>query len=215
MRRALFSLQVFLLMCTPLPQFSYGAVGFGRTVGLSMALILGLYVLSDLAAFLAVRWLARRLGQPGLVHLQRRLPRRLVRRVEPTVARAAQAERGGLTLPALFVAGYVNLYLAALVAGLSRVRLLPAMAFAVAGDLLQFAGTLALAGLLARSLPFRGAEWVTLLTVPVLLGLVPAGMCAARGLVRHLRRPRPAFLPPVWSPALVPVPVYAEERRPR
>lgn len=205
-RRTLFSLQVFLLMCTPLPQASYAAVGFGRTVGLSMGLMLALYTASDVVGFLTVRWLTRHAGRPGLARLRRRLPQWLGRRLDRGCERAAIAGRGAVTAPAMFAAGYANLYLAALVAGFSRMRLLPALLYGITGDLVQFTGTVALAGMLARLLPFPGADWAALLAAPVLLGLVPAGLRLGRPLERYLRRPRPAFLPPALVPVRVPVP---------
>lgn len=214
MRHALFTLQVFLLMCTPLPQASYAAIGLGRTLGLGMGLMFGLYFVSDLIAFLVVRWVTRRVGLPGLARLRRRLPRRLGEPLERLSERAARSSAAKMTLPAMFAAGYANLYLAALAAGLSRVRLLPALLVGVTGDLLQFTGTVALAGMMARAMPFPGADWAALLVAPALVGLLPAALPLGRGVVRYHRRPRPAFLfLPVLRrrPAPVPVGVAVED----
>ena len=213
-RRAFFSLQVFLLMSTPLPQTAYAAVGLGRAGGLSMSLMFVLYALSDLLVFLAAYWLLRRAGRSPLGRLQQRLPRRLRRRLDDAGARAARLGRGKATAPAMFAAGYTNLYLAALFATVSRIRLLPAAAFGISGDLVQFSGAVALAGVLARALPFPSADWVMLLVAPVLVGLIPGFIKAARVAGDYLRRPRPAFLPPVLAPVPVLVPVYADECRP-
>ena len=214
MRRVLFSLQLFLLMSTPLPQTAYAAVGLGRAGGLSMSLMFVLYALSDLMVFLTAYWFLRRAGGSPLVRLRQQLPRRLTRRLDDAGARAARLGRGKATAPAMFAAGYANLYLAAVFANVSRIRLLPAAVFGISGDLLQFSGAVALAGVLARALPFPGADWVMLLAAPVLVGLIPALIKAARLAADYLRRPRSAFLPPALMPVPVLVPVYVEECRP-
>jgi hypothetical protein len=208
------SLQVLLLMCTPLPQAAYAAVGFGRTLGLGMGLIFGLYVASDVIGFLAARWLTRRVGRPGLKRLLRRLPGRLERRLDEAAERAAPLAGGAGMLPAMFAAGYANLYLAALIAGLSRRRLLPAMAAGIGGDLIQFSGTVAIAGTLARLVSFPGADWAALFVAPTLVGLLPAWSRMVQATAAYLRRPRASFLP---TPSLipVPVPVLVEDAPPR
>ncbi len=180
MRWMLISLQVFALMCAPIPQSSYAAVAVGRTLGMGMAIMFGMYIVSDVAVFLTYWWLTRRVGQPGLSRLQRRLPAWAGGRLGRAVGRAGRGGSGAVTLSSIFAAGYASLYLAVLLTTLRRAPLLPALAVAVAADVLQFSGTLALAGVLARVMPVPGAEWAGLVLAPLLAGVTPAAIRAAR-----------------------------------
>jgi hypothetical protein len=204
----LFAIHVFLMMCLPLPQAAYAAVGVGRTVGLGMLHLLSLYVASDLVAYALIVWVARRYGRRGLEKLAMRLPRR----AREPMLHALDSKRA--SLPAMFVTGYANLYLAALIAGLSRTRLVPAAVLGIGGDVIQFTSTVLLAGVINRLVPVPGGEWTLLLTLPLLLGVLPIGLGALKKLVEHLRGLRPV-LPPVPRPVPVPVPVRADEGRPR
>jgi hypothetical protein len=170
MLRATVALQVFLLMCAPLPQASYVAVGVGREAGLAMALVLLLYVASDTIVVTAIALGVRRLP----------LPARLRALAERAAARAERATRGRATLPALFAAGFASLYTAGVLAGLRPGRLAPALAAGIAGDVVQFSGTVALGGALARLLPFPGADWVFILAAPLLVAALPAVAWTAR-----------------------------------
>jgi hypothetical protein len=174
MVRATIGLQVFLLMCAPLPQASYIAVGVGREAGLAMALLLALYAASDTIVITAIALGVRRLP----------LPRRVRALVERTATRAERATRGRATLPALFATGFASLYTAGVLAGLRRGRLWPALTAAVIGDLVQFTGTVALGGALARLLPFPGADWVFILVAPLLIAALPAAAWTARAVFR-------------------------------
>ncbi len=178
MRRAFLSLQVLLLMCTPLPQASYAAVGLGRRGGLAMLRLLALYAISDAVALLLITWALRRVTLPARV---RALVDRAAQRAQPVARR-------GATLPALFAVGFVSLYTVGVIAGLSRVRLLPALTAGIAGDLVQFTGTVALGGLLARLLPFPGADWVFLLAAPLLVATLPGAAWAVRSAVGTVPR---------------------------
>jgi hypothetical protein len=209
-RAALISLQVFLLMCTPLPQASYAAVAFGRSAGLGMALLFALYAVSDVVVFTLTHALVRRAGRPGLLRLRGVLPSRLARPLNRAIGETSPERHGWSGLAALCAAGYANLYLAALLAGLGRRRVLPAAAAAISGDLVQFSGAIALAGVLLRVLPVPGGEWAALLTAPLIVAALPAMPRAYRVAICHLRSPRPSFLPifpivPAPAPALVPV----------
>ena len=176
MLRATIALQVFLLMCAPLPQASYIAVGIGREAGLAMALLLLLYTLSDALVVTAIALGARRLP----------LPARLRALVERAADRAERATRGRATLPALFAVGFASLYSAGILAGLRPGRLAPTLAAGIAGDVVQFSGTVALGGALARLLPFPGAEWVFIMAAPLLIAGLPAAGWVARATLRAL-----------------------------
>ncbi len=182
MRRLLvLSLEVFLMMCLPAPQAAYAAVGLGHAAGLDTLAMFGLYVVSDIVAFLVVVSIGRRYGLPGLERLAARLPRWMGARL----LRMTEQHRPSLALPAMFLTGYLNLYLAAVTVGLSRMRIVPASAFGILGDVIQFTSTVLLAGLLARLLPLPGAEWIVLFTLPALLAVLPV---AARWLSLRLAR---------------------------
>ena len=171
------SLQVFLLMCAPLPPASYIGVAVGRDAGLAMGVLLALYMLSDLLALLVISALVR----------QVRLPGRLGRWVERTVATAEQTARGRAALPALFATGYASLYAVGVIAGLSRMRPARVLAAGLAGDLVQFTSTVALGGVLVTMLPFAGGTWVVLLAAPLLTGAVALAGRTRRSWVRSLR----------------------------
>lgn len=194
MRRTLISLQVFALMCSPLPQASYAAVGLGRTLGMRLLPMVLLYALSDLVVFLAYWWVTRRLGFAGLGRIQRRLPSMLGERLARAGSGAERVGQGTATLPAIFAAGSASLYLAVVMTALSRARLLPAMLAAVTADVLQFTGTVALAGALARLLPVPGGQWLMLAAAPALVALLPLCMRMGRAGARHINL-RPAPLP--------------------
>ena len=129
-----------------------------------MALLLVLYTASDALVVTAIALGARRLP----------LPARLRARVERIAARAERATRGRATLPALFAVGFASLYTAGVLAGLRPGRLATALATGIAGDVVQFTGTVALGGALARLLPFPGAVWTVLAK-----SLYPTSMCRA------------------------------------
>ena len=177
MSRAVISLQVFLLMCAPLPQASYVGVAVGRNAGLAMGIMLALYTLSDLLALLLIYAVVRRV----------RLPGRLGRWVERTAATAEQTTRGRAALPALFATGYASLYAVGVIAGLSRLRPARVIAAGLAGDLFQFTSTVALGGVLARALPFPGGTWAVLLAAPLLTGAVALAGRTCRSWVRTVR----------------------------
>ena len=176
--RAVISLQVFLLMCAPLPQASYLGVAVGRNGGLAMGIMLALYTLSDVLALLLISTLVRHL----------RLPGRLGRWVTRTAARAEGIASGRAMLPALFVTGYASLYAVGVIAGLSRLRPSRVIVAGLAGDLVQFTSTVALGGVLAHALPLPGGEWALLLAAPLLTGAVALGGTTYRSIVR-VRRP--------------------------
>ena len=176
--RSLIALQVFALMCAPLPQASYVAIGLGRGEGLGLAVLLVLYALSDVVALTVIALAVRRLP----------LPQRVRSLVERVAQRAERSAHGRTLLPALFAVGFASLYSVAVLAGLSRVRLLPALAAGLAGDLVQFTTTVALGGALARLLPFPGADWVFVLTAPFLVAMVPVVRPAANGWRRRRDR---------------------------
>ena len=203
MRPVLFSLQVFVLMCLPMPQSSYVGVGLGQRAGLSMALLLLLYTLSDFVVFAFGSFAMRRLGPAGLRRLNARLPRPLDRRFSAARLDAERRGRSRAALPAVFIAGSVSLHLAALVATVSRARVLPAALSAVSADVIQFTATVALAGTIAHTLPFAGGNWLALMVAPLLMGGVPITLQGARLLEAYLRRPRPAFFPVTLLPAPV------------
>ena len=188
MTRILISLQVFLLMCAPLPQASYVGVAVGRNAGLAMVLLLALYTLSDLLALLLSSTVVRRV----------RLPGRLGRWVARTAARAEQIGRGPAALPALFATGYASLYAVGVIAGLSRLRPARVMAAGLAGDLVQFTTTVALGGLLAALLPFPGANWAVVAAAPLLTVALVLGGRTGHALTRFLRgavaRPAPCVV---------------------
>ena len=177
MTRTLISLQVFLLMCAPLPQASYVGVAVGRNAGLAMVLILALYTLSDLLALLLIATVVRRVQLPG----------RLGRWVARTAARAEQIGQGPAALPALFATGYASLYAVGVIAGLSRLRPARVIVVGLAGDLFQFTTTVALGGLLAALLPFPGASWAVVAAAPVLTVTLVLGGRAGHTLTRFLR----------------------------
>ena len=177
MSRAVISLQVFLLMCAPLPQASYIGVAVGRDAGLALGVMLALYTLSDLLALLLIAAAVRRL----------RLPGRLGRWVTRTAARAERIAGGPAALPALFATGYVSLYAVGVIAGLSRMRPARVIAAGLAGDLVQFTSTVALGGVLAHALPLPGETWALLLAAPLLTSVVALGGAAYRSVVRALR----------------------------
>lgn len=211
MRVVLLSLQVLLLMCTPLPQASYAAVGLGRAAGLGMVLLFTLYVVSDVLVFTATRWIAARAGRPGIARVRSWLPGRLGRLLEDGASRARVAPGGWSGAVALFAAGYANLYLAALIAGLSGRRTLTFAIAGIAGDLVQFSGAIALAGVLARVMPVPGGGWIALMTAPLVVASLPGWPRACRTVTDYLRRPRPAFLPvPPPLPSPIPVPVRTD-----
>ena len=151
MRRLLFILQVFLVMSLPVPQAAYAAIGFGRAIGLDLLHMIPMYILSDIIAFAVVVWVTRRYGRRGIARLLRPLPERFSRPFD----RALSERRPVVPLPAMFATGYANLYLAALVTGLSPMRTLPSSLLGIAGDVFQFTGTVLLASLV-QMLPFRG-----------------------------------------------------------
>lgn len=194
MARLLLTLQVFLLMCLPVPQAAYAAVAYGGAFGLDLRLMLGLYVVASSCLFLTAYTLSRVLGVAGIARLRRRLPEWVDRRLNSAVARAP-SPRDKKAYPAVFFAGYANLYLAAVVAGLGRMRVVPAMLFGMAGDVLQFSGAVLLAGVLARLLPFPGSNWAALMLAPVVMGLTPAAIRISRFALAYLKRPRSSFLP--------------------
>ena len=185
MTRTLISLQVFLLMCAPLPQASYVGVAVGRNAGLGIMLLLALYTLSDLLALLLIYAVVRRV----------RLPGRLGHWVARTAARAEQIGRGPAALPALFATGYASLYAVGVIAGLRRLRPARVMAAGLAGDLFQFTTTVALGGLLAALLPFPGASWAVVAAAPLLTVTLVLGGRTGHVLTRFLRgtmvRPAP------------------------
>jgi hypothetical protein len=203
-RRVLLAIHVFLMMCLPIPQAAYAAVGLGRTVGLGMLHLISLYVASDLVAYAMIVWVARRYGRRGLEKLAMRLPGH----ARGPLLSALDSKR--VSLPAMFVTGYANLYLAALIAGLSRRRVVPAAVLGIGGDVIQFTSTVLLAGVINRLLPIPGGEWAVLLTLPLLLGVLPIGFGALKKVLEHVHGLRP-----VLQPAPVPVPVRADERHPR
>lgn len=173
MSRALIATQVFLLMCAPLPQASYVAVGLGREGGLELLQLLLIYAASDVLALGLLVLVVRRLP----------LPERLRLLVERGAARAEAHSAGRATLPAFFVAGVASLYSVALLAGMRRARALPSLAAGLAGDLSQFTSTVLLGGALARLLPVPGGEWLFLLGAPLLVGgatLAPVGLRRVR-----------------------------------
>ena len=177
MSRAIISLQVFLLMCAPLPQASYIGVAVGRDAGLALGIMLVLYTLSDLLALLLIAALVRRV----------RLPGRLGRWVARTAARAEGLAGGRAALPALFATGYASLYAVGVLAGLSRLRPARVIAAGLAGDLVQFTSTVALGGVLAHALPLLGGTWALLLAALLLTGAVALGGAAYRFMARMLR----------------------------
>jgi hypothetical protein len=211
-RLVLLSLQVFLLMSTPLPQASYAAVGVGRGAGLGMGLLFALYLLSDAVVFSTTRWLVARGGRPGVARLRAWLPERLGRAVADRTSKARVAPDGWSGLAAVFAAGYANLYLAALITGLSGRRTLTFTVAGIAGDLVQFSGAIALAGVLARAMGVPGGSWIALMTAPLVVASLPGWPCAYRTVITYLRRPRPAFLlVPTIHPSPVPVPVRIDD----
>ena len=176
MTRTLISLQVFLLMCAPLPQASYVGVAVGRGAGLGMALLLALYTLSDLLALLLIYAVVRRV----------RLPGRLGRWVERTAVRADRIGGGPAALPALFATGYVSLYAVGVIAGLSRMRPVRVIMAGLAGDLVQFTSTVALGSVLATLLPFPGGSWALVAAAPLVTGAIVLGGRAGHGLAHFL-----------------------------
>jgi hypothetical protein len=202
-RRALVNLQVFGLMCLPLPQAAYAAVALGGRLGLDIGSLLTLYALSDVLAFLVIGLVLRRLGPAAMQRARRYLPRH----VDARLQRSLPAGTVALGVPAMFAAGYANLYLAAVVSGLGRSRFVTGMAFGIAGDLVQFTGTVMLASALAKALPFQGADMVLLLVLPAALAAASFAL-RSRGLSIDRLRVRRSPL----DPALVPVPVRVEER---
>jgi hypothetical protein len=207
-RRLLFILQVFVVMSLPVPQAAYAAIGFGRTIGLDLLHMIPMYILSDVIAFAVVVWVTRRYGRRGIARLLRPLPERFSRPFD----RVLGERRTVVPLSAMFATGYANLYLAALVTGLSPMRTLPSSLLGIAGDVFQFTGTVLLASLVMKMLPFRGSEWAVLLTLPALVAVVPFGLQGLKRLVERLCG-LPAVLPP--APVPVPIPVRADDGRPR
>ena len=211
MRRLfLLSVHILLLMCVPLPQSAFAAVGIGRGAGIPVAALFALYALSDVLTFALIVWGVRRMGRPGLARLETRLPRSLHGRLTGGVHVAG---RGALSTPAIFAAGYANLYLAALITGLRHGRTLPAALLGIAGDLLQFGSAALLAGTAAHFVQVPGGEFTMLMIVPVLVAIVPL-------LIKRLRIPLPR-LPRLSIPALqlgppapvpIPIPIHDERR---
>ena len=185
--RAIISLQVFLLMCAPLPQASYIGVAVGRDAGLALGIMLVLYTLSDLLALLLIAALVRRV----------RLPGRLGRWVARTAARAEGLAGGRTALPALFATGYASLYAVGVLAGLSRLRPARVIAAGLAGDLVQFTSTVALGGVLAHALPLPGGTWALLLAASLLTGAVALSGAAYKFIARALR---PTVVPATTGP---------------
>jgi len=174
--RTLIGLQVFLLMCAPLPQASYIGVAIGRGAGLAMILLLALYTLSDLLALLLIATIVRRV----------RLPGRLGRWVARTVARAEQIGRGPAALPALFATGYASLYAVGVLAGLSQLRPARVIAAGLAGDVFQFTTTVALSGLLTTVFAIPGGSWALVVAAPLVAVAIVLGGRAGRALTRSL-----------------------------
>jgi hypothetical protein len=207
-RTVLLSLQVLVLMCTPLPQAAYAAVGVGRSAGLGLGLLFALYLISDVVMFSATRLLAHRAGLPGVVRLKAWLPAWLGRALDGGARRARMAPDGWTGLAAVFAAGYANLYLAALITGLGGRRTLAFTLAGIAGDMVQFSGAIVLAGVLARAISIPGGGWFALMTAPLVVASLPGWPRAYRTTIDYLRRPRPAFLlvpSALPSPVLVPV----------
>ena len=172
-------LQVFLLMCAPLPQGSYIGVTVGRNAGLSMGLMLVLYALSDLLLLLLIRAAVRRV----------RLPGRLRRWVERTAPSAEALTRGPAALPALVATGFASLSTIGVIAGLCPTRSVRVMVAGLMGDLVKFIGTVALGGVLTSILPFPGATWAVLVAVPLLTSVVAMVGRACRSWLRSLHAP--------------------------
>jgi hypothetical protein len=175
--RTLIGLQVFLLMCAPLPQASYIGVAVGRGAGLAMVLLLALYTLSDLLALLLISTVVRRV----------RLPGRLGRWVARTAARAEQLGRRPAALPALFATGYASLYAVGVLAGLSQLRPARVIAVGLAGDVFQFTTTVALSGLLATLLPVPGGSWALVVVAPLVTVALVLGGRAGQLLPRSVK----------------------------